>query len=85
MSGLPASLVAGMASTATGWGVVFDGVLSVQTVTETRNAAAYAALTVAGVRVVSNCTDTECDCYVKAMTAALPNARLVPVKVEVLA
>ena len=83
MSGLPASLARGLANTATGWGVVIDGVLNIHTVTETRKGAAYNALFLSGVRAFGACNNPDCRCTEEALAKALPQARLVRVKVEV--
>lgn len=71
-----------LATSATGWGVVIDGVLNIRTVTETANAAAINALCIGGFRILSNCGDPDCDCMVKALEQLMPSARVVPVKVE---
>lgn len=79
---LPPALLARLATSASGFGAVIDGVLNVRTVTDTRNAAALNALCVQGFRVVSTCEDRECDCLVKLMAQLMPTARIVPVRVE---
>ena len=72
-----------LASSATGWGVVIDGVLNIRTVTDSRNGAAMNALYVGGARVLSICRDPDCDCMVKALAQHMPGARLVAVSVRV--
>lgn len=80
---MPKDLAARMASSATGWAAVIDGVLNIRTVGETANMAAVNALFISGFRVFSNCADPDCDCMVKALDRFMPNrVQLVRVKVE---
>lgn len=72
-----------MSKTATGWAAVIDGVLNIRTVSHTANAAAVNALYVGGFRILSNCTDSDCDCMVRALSSLMPKAKLVRVSVEV--
>jgi hypothetical protein len=72
-----------LATTATGWGAVIDGVLNIRTVSDTVNAAALNALFVGGYRILSTCADTDCDCMVQVLGRLMPQVRLVRVKVEV--
>lgn len=81
---LISSLTDRLATSATGYGAVIDGVLNIRTVTDTRNAAALNALFVAGFRIASICQDRDCDCMVKALGALRPDIRILPVKVEVI-
>ena len=84
MAALGAGLTERLATSATGWAAVVDGVLNVRTVTETRNMAALNAIAVSGFRVVAVCQDPECDCMVKLMDKVLPGrVQLVPVAVRV--
>jgi hypothetical protein len=72
-----------MASSATGWAAVIDGVLNIRTVGETANMAAVNALFLSGFRVFSNCADPDCDCMVKALGRFMPGrVELLRVKVE---
>ena len=77
------TFTARLATSATGYGAVIDGVLNIRTVTETPNAAALNALFLAGYRVLSNCTDTDCDCKVRLLAKVRPDIRIVSVAVEV--
>lgn len=72
-----------LATTATGYGAVIDGILNIRTVTDSPNAAALNALYVRGFSVMFACGDTDCDCAVKALARAIPTARIVAVKIEV--
>jgi len=72
-----------LATTATGYGAVIDGVLNIRTVSDTRNAAALNALFVREFRVQTACFDTDCDCMVQLLTRLCPDMRLVPVTVGV--
>jgi len=72
-----------LATSATGWGAVIDGVLNIRTVTDTANAAAVNALYLSGINVLSNCRDSDCDCMVNVLAKMRPEIKLVRVKMEV--
>jgi len=72
-----------LATSATGYSAVIDGILDIRTVTETPNAAALNALFAKGFRVASNCNDRDCDCMVKALARILPDVKIVAVSVQV--
>lgn len=72
-----------LATSATGWGAVIDGVLNIRTVTDTANAAAVNALYLSGINVLSNCRDSDCDCMVNVLAKMKPEIKLVRVKMEV--
>lgn len=72
-----------MATSATGYGAVIDGILNVRTVTDTANAAAFNALYLAGIGVLSNCTDRDCTCKVDLLARVRPDIKIVPVSVRV--
>ena len=76
-------LKSSLATSATGWGAVINGTLDIRTVTETCNGAALNAIYVKGVRVISNCTDPDCDCMVKVLAEMFPDIRIVRIKAEV--
>lgn len=81
MADLAASLSQRLASTATGYAAVIDGILNVRTVTETRNMAAFNAMWVQGLQVVSTCQDVDCDCMVKLLSQLRPGTKIVAVQV----
>ena len=72
----------GLDKTTTGYGAVMDGMLSIQTVTHSRNAAALNAFYIHG-HYVQSCDDPSCDCVVKALAEFYPNDRIVAVTVRV--
>lgn len=76
-------LAARLATTATGYGAVIDGILNIRTVTDGRNMAALNALVLSGHRVLSICHDPDCDCMVKALARIEPSVKIVPVNVQV--
>jgi len=80
---LPAFLTAALASTATGYGAVIDGVLNIRTVTETPNMAAVNAAYLKGFHIIATCTDPSCNCIVRALAERCPDVKIVPVLVEV--
>ena len=83
-STLGAGLTERLATSATGWAAVIDGVLNVRTVTETQKSAALNAMAVSGFRVLAVCADPECDCMVKLMDKVMPGrVQLVLVAVQV--
>jgi len=77
------ALTARLATTASGWAAVIDGVLNIRTVTDSANAAAINALYLSGINVISNCRDSDCDCMVNVLTKMKPEIKLVPVTLEV--
>lgn len=77
------SLTSRLASSATGFGAVIDGVLNIRSVTETANMAAYNALYLAGHRILTNCADPDCDCKLRLLAQLRPDIRIVRVAVEV--
>lgn len=79
------TLTARLATSATGWAAVIDGVLNIRTVTDSANAAAVNALYLSGINVISNCRDADCDCMVKVLEKMKPDIKLVRVTLEVLA
>lgn len=80
---MTATITQRLATSATGYGAVIDGILDIRTVTEARNGAALNALYVKGFRIASNCTDRDCDCMVGVLSRLCPDVQLVPVAVEV--
>lgn len=74
-----------LATTATGFGAVIDGILDIRTVTEAPNVAALNALHAKGFRILSNCQDRDCTCLVDLLAKLAPDVRLVPVSVQVTA
>lgn len=72
-----------MATTATGWAAVIDGVLNINTASHTKNAAALNALCVSGYLIASNCNDPDCDCKVNLLGRLMPAAKLVQITVKV--
>lgn len=79
---LAATLKCRLASSATGFGAVIDGVLNIRTVSDTQNAAALNALYILGFRIISNCEDTDCDCKVKLLSRLSPSTEIRRVTVE---
>ena len=83
MADMETILGARLASSATGWGAIIDGVLNIRTVTETANMAAFNALYIAGFRIVSDCCrDMDCDCKQQLLAKLRPDIRIVAVTVE---
>lgn len=72
-----------LATTATGYAAVIDGVLNVMTLSVHRNDVAYNALTLQGFEVTSDCDDPECDCIVRLLGKLRPEIKIVAVNVEV--
>jgi hypothetical protein len=72
-----------LATSATGYGAVIDGILDIRTVTEAPNGAALNALYVKGFRITSSCQDQDCNCMVKILARLAPDVRLVAVSVQV--
>jgi UDP-N-acetylglucosamine enolpyruvyl transferase len=71
-----------LATTATGYGAVINGVLDVRTVADTPNSAAMCAIMAQGRRVLSNCADPDCDCKLRLLADMFPEVKIVPVSVE---
>jgi hypothetical protein len=71
-----------LATSATGYGAIIDGILNICTVTDTANAAALNALYFRGFQVQSTCRDRDCDCIVKTLARLAPDVRIVPVSVQ---
>ena len=76
------ALTARLATSATGYAAVIDGILNIRSVTETRNMAAYNALWLNGFQVQTSCTDVECDCMVRLLERLRPGTKLIAVTVE---
>ncbi len=74
-----------LATSATGYGAVIDGILDIRTVTDGPNGAALNALFVKGVNVVSNCIDRDCTCMVELLGRLHPDVKIVAVAVQVTA
>lgn len=72
-----------LATTATGYAAVIDGVLNVMTLDAHRNDAAHNALIIQGFEVASDCRDPECDCIVRLLAKLRPEIKIVAVNVEV--
>lgn len=83
MADLTASLAQRLATSATGYAAVTDGVLDLRTVAPDQNSTAYLAIGLAGMRILSNCRDPGCDCRVRLMERLLPESKIVTVSVEV--
>lgn len=77
------NMKAAMAASATGWGAIINGTLDVRTVTDSANGAATNAIYAKGVRLITNCTEPDCDCKVKLLADLFPDVKIVSVKVEV--
>ena len=77
------SLTSRLASSATGFGAVIDGVLNIRTITDSANMAALNALYLTRIRVYSNCSDRDCDCKLRLLAQLRPDIRIVRVAVEV--
>lgn len=82
MGSIADSLGLRLATTATGYGAVIDGVLDIRTVADTPSGAAMCALMAKGRRVISNCADPDCDCKVRLLADLYPEIKIVPVSVE---
>lgn len=80
---LVSDLAQRLASSATGYAVVKDGVLDVRTVTDTPGDSARVGFSLNGYVIHTNCTDPDCDCSVRIMPEVMPSAKVVRVKVEV--
>ncbi len=74
----------GLASSATAYAVVIDGVLDVRTCRTSRNEAAYSGVVIVSKAIVlTNCATPDCDCMVKLLAERSPESKIVPVKIEV--
>lgn len=82
MADIAASLSQRLATSATGYAAVIDGVLNIRTVNETRNMAAHNALWVSGCRIFTTCKDLDCDCMVKLLEEMFPAVKIIAVQVE---
>lgn len=82
MADVASALSERLATSATGWGAVIDGVLNIRSVTETANMAALNAFALLGF-AVGGCADPDCDCVLQALSKLRPDVRIVPVSVEV--
>jgi hypothetical protein len=80
-------LTKSMATTATGYAAVLNGVLDATTTSASRKSAAMKALVASGVPAFAvmllGCDKDGCDCVEKAFVAEVDGGRIVPVKVEV--
>lgn len=76
-----------IATTATGYAAVLDGVLDATTTSASRKSAAMKALVASGVPAFAvmllDCDKDGCDCVEKAFLAEVAGSRIVSVKVEV--
>ena len=80
---LPKAITESMASNATGYCAVIDGVLDIRTASNTQNSAALNALFTCGYEVTSMCKDPDtCDCIVKILEGLEPNAKIVAVTIK---
>lgn len=82
MCQLPEDLLNRIATTASGYAVVKDGVLDINTCSDTRNRAAQMGLIRANLPPI-HCPDGGCDCNIKKLAEVLPETTLVTVKIEV--
>lgn len=71
-----------MATSATGYAAVMDGILNIRTVSETPSMAAVNALALGGINLLSNCADPDCNCKVEALARIMPNVQIVAVAVR---
>lgn len=76
------STALGLDRSATGYAAVIDGVLDVRTVADTKRGAVLNALGVCGIRMISNCNDPDCDCWIKALPRMRPGIDIVRCHVE---
>lgn len=77
------TLTARLSNSATGYGAVIDGVLNIRTVTETANMAAFNALFLCRIAVLSDCRDPDCQCKLDLLARLRPDVKIVPVDVKV--
>jgi hypothetical protein len=85
MADVMEKLTASMATSASGYAAVIDGLLNVKTTSETANGAAFNALHLLGHgwrAVFSGCSDIDCDCKVRLLAELCQDVKIVPVKVE---
>lgn len=82
---MPTGIRAALASSATGFAAVIDGVLNVTTIGDTREAVAVYAFGVMGFRIYSDCACLDrdlCGCVEKALGWRFPNIKIIPVQVK---
>lgn len=72
-----------LATTASGFGAIIDGVLNVRTVTDSRKGAALNTIYAMGHSLVSSCVDPDCGCLEGTLADLFPDVRIVAVNVEV--
>lgn len=77
-----ATLAHRLATSATGFAAVVDGLLLISSSAETKNGVALNVLYRFGYPIVG-CDDPDCECYVLGLRAVRPDVRIVPVKLEV--
>jgi hypothetical protein len=82
MSDPIAAMTASMARTSSGFAAVIGGVLDIRSASETADMAAYNALFLVGINLISNCNDPDCDCKRKALARLRPDIKIVPVTME---
>lgn len=76
------ALKATMASQATGYCAVIDGVMNPMTFSVIRKRTALAALIIkTGMMVMSTCDDESCDCEAKVLAEKFPDVKIVAVDV----
>lgn len=72
-----------MATTATGWAAVINGVLDARTVTINKRSAAINAFLAMNIVVLGTCADEDCNCMIEKLGHRFPGIKLVPVTVVV--
>jgi hypothetical protein len=81
------SLTKSIATTATGYAAIINGVLDMTTASDSRRAAAMKGLIIAGVHPLvvmhTDCQDPGCGCMEEWLKDRYPDSRIVAVKVEV--
>ena len=81
------AITKGLATQATGFACVIDGVLDMRTISDTAKgcAARTIGLTMGPLAAMISyrCQDPTCDCTVKALKTEVPNARLVAIEIKV--
>lgn len=81
------ALSQGLATTATGFACVIDGVLDVRTIADTAKDCAKRGIAVRfgpiAALLGSGCDDPTCDCTVRALTEACPDIKIVTVEIKV--
>lgn len=76
-------LTEAMATSATGYAAVIDGVLDIRTVSDGPNTAIRIALGTLGTYTVGGCRNPGCDCMVKLLPKLTDRVKIVPVSVTV--